>query len=538
MSAIRAALLAPFGVLLVLSGSAGSANAETPVAPTTSNTAAESAGTHPTSLAPAAKRPTNRSSVDLPLASTTVTDNWAGYVAGGGNNSYTSAETSFTVPTLTTCGSNENSASSFWAGLDGWTSSTVEQAGVAADCTNGVPQYFAWWEDLPLDSGTFLPVNVGGGDIVTARVVDEGAGSYSLSVSDTTSQTSGTVTVSEPGTDDSSAECIAEDPGGAVASIPYANYGTVHFSGCEANGASIGVFGPIATNTVDDGGALDAITSGLSGGTSFSVRRVLPTPFSTPPPPAPSSSPPLGWPVVGMATTPSGNGYWATNAGGAVTAHGAAHFYGSLTGVALDQPVTHIVSTSDGHGYWLVAADGGTFAFGDAGFYGSMGGIPLNAPVVDIAPTPDDRGYWLVASDGGVFAFGDAPFYGSMGGVHLNAPVVGIAHDTRSGGYWLVASDGGVFAFDAPFFGSCAQLVLDSPVLSMAPTVDGRGYWMVAGSGGVFAFGNATFLGSLAGHPLSAPIVGLDGDPSTGGYWMIGMDGAIYAFDTPFYGSV
>jgi hypothetical protein len=44
--------------------------------------------------------------------------------------------------------------------------------------------------------------------------------------------------------------------------------------------------------------------------------------------------------------------------------------------------VVGIASTPSGHGYWEVASDGGIFAFGDAQFYGSMGGKPLVKPVV------------------------------------------------------------------------------------------------------------------------------------------------------------
>ena len=81
----------------------------------------------------------------------------------------------------------------------------------------------------------------------------------------------------------------------------------------------------------------------------------------------------------------------------------------------LNQPIVGIASTPDGGGYWLVAKDGGVFAFGDAHFFGSTGGMYLNQPIVGIASTPDGGGYWLVAKDGGVFAFGDAHFFGSMG---------------------------------------------------------------------------------------------------------------------------
>ena len=95
--------------------------------------------------------------------------------------------------------------------------------------------------------------------------------------------------------------------------------------------------------------------------------------------------------------------------------------------IHLNQPIVGMAATPDGKGYWLVASDGGIFTYGDAGFYGSTGAIHLNSPIVGMAATPDGKGYWLVAADGGVFTYGDAGFYGSAGGVHLNQPVIGIA---------------------------------------------------------------------------------------------------------------
>jgi hypothetical protein len=242
-------------------------------------------------------------------------------------------------------------------------------------------------------------------------------------------------------------------------------------------------------------------------------------------------------PVVGMAATPNGDGYWLVDSSGNVTTHGTAVNYGSMGGTVLNAPITHIVATSDGKGYWLVAADGGTFSFGDARFYGSMGGTRLNAPVVDIAPTPDGKGYWLVASDGGVFSFGDAIFAGSMGNRYLNQPVVGIATDNATGGYWLVASDGGIFSFAAPFFGSTGAIVLNQPVVSMASTSDGQGYWFSASDGGVFAYGDAGFYGSMGGQHLNAPVVGMAADNDTGGYWLVASDGGVFSFEAPYLGA-
>jgi len=65
-----------------------------------------------------------------------------------------------------------------------------------------------------------------------------------------------------------------------------------------------------------------------------------------------------------------------------VFAFGSAAFYGSEVGKHLDQPIVGIAATPDGQGYWEFAADGGVFSFGSAAFDGSEGGKPLNARMV------------------------------------------------------------------------------------------------------------------------------------------------------------
>ncbi len=84
-------------------------------------------------------------------------------------------------------------------------------------------------------------------------------------------------------------------------------------------------------------------------------------------------------------------------------------FFGSTGAMHLNQPIVGMAATPDGGGYWLVASDGGIFSFGDAAFFGSTGGIHLNQPVVGMA-TSAGSGYRLVASDGGIFDYGSAPF--------------------------------------------------------------------------------------------------------------------------------
>jgi hypothetical protein len=204
-------------------------------------------------------------------------------------------------------------------------------------------------------------------------------------------------------------------------------------------------------------------------------------------------------------------------------------------------PVVTMAGTPDGNGYWLVASDGGIFSFGDAAFHGSMGGQRLNAPIVGMAATADGGGYWLVASDGGIFSFGDAAFHGSMGGQRLNAPIVGMAATADGKGYWLVASDGGIFSFgDAAFHGSMGGQRLNAPIVGMAASADGDGYWLVAGDGGIFNFGDAAFEGSTGAKPPHQAIRGMStfGPGPAPGYWLVGSAGGVYSFGAaPYLGS-
>ena len=48
---------------------------------------------------------------------------------------------------------------------------------------------------------------------------------------------------------------------------------------------------------------------------------------------------------------------------GGVFAYGTAQFAGSMGGQRLNAPVVGMAATPDGGGYWLVAADGGVFSF-------------------------------------------------------------------------------------------------------------------------------------------------------------------------------
>jgi hypothetical protein len=206
-----------------------------------------------------------------------------------------------------------------------------------------------------------------------------------------------------------------------------------------------------------------------------------------------------------MAVDPDG-GYWMASFTGSVTPYDGAPSLGSPAslGIHLSKPIMGMAATPTGRGYWLVASDGGVFSFGDATFYGSTGSIHLNQPIVGMAATPTGRGYWLVASDGGIFTFGDATFDGSTGSIHLNQPIVGMAPTPDGSGYWLVASDGGIFTFgDATFYGSTGGS--GKTVLGVVVTPSPSGYVLVQSNGTATAFtatGSGSNLTALAAQPV------------------------------------
>jgi hypothetical protein len=187
-------------------------------------------------------------------------------------------------------------------------------------------------------------------------------------------------------------------------------------------------------------------------------------------------------------------------ADGGVFSFGDAPFYGSASGLSPDSAIVGIASTPDGQGYWEVAADGALFAFGDAVY---AGGGPSSQSVVAISAT--GTGYRLATASGAVYAYGGAGFYGSINGLSLNRPIIGMASSER--GYVAVASDGGIFAFGGDgYYGSLAGSTVSSPWASNSgASADGvtdyqRAAWdrvNLCEEGGVWNVSGPIFSGGL-----------------------------------------
>jgi Peptidase A4 family len=202
-----------------------------------------------------------------PNAAAMTSQNWAGYAAAGNPGTFTSVSASWTEPAVTCTAAS--TFASFWAGLDGDGTTTVEQTGTEADCAAGATSYQGWFEMFPA-SPVFYDNPVMPGDAISASVVAHGGGAFTLTLKDstqgwtrTTNQTSGTAQLG-------SAEVITEAPSDQTV-LPLSNFGTVNFTDATADDSAIGNENPSALTMVSADDVTEAAPSALTGGNAFAV---------------------------------------------------------------------------------------------------------------------------------------------------------------------------------------------------------------------------------------------------------------------------
>lgn len=218
---------------------------------------------------------------------TVTSSNWSGYAVEAGTSKFTNVIASWREPAVS-CPSNGSQYSSFWAGIDGYSSNSVEQTGADSDCLRrNRPSYYAWYEMYPANSVELSTSRypVSPNDVLTSQISVSNS-TFTLSLTD--ARASGgswvfTTTASGSGLAQSSAEAIAESP--EICSFrcslaPLANFGTMTFNGVEAavDGGGLASFGSYTSNgspheiiSETSNGTVKAGPSGLdTTGTSFS----------------------------------------------------------------------------------------------------------------------------------------------------------------------------------------------------------------------------------------------------------------------------
>ena len=231
------------------------------------------------------------------------------------------------------------------------------------------------------------------------------------------------------------------------------------------------------------------------------------------------------------------DGYWLAARDGTVFGLGTAASLGGIKSTS-GGPVVGIAGSTDGKGYFVATVDGVVSAFGDVKSHGDLQSKNIHrTDIVAIVATADAGGYWLIGADGEVYNFGDAAFFGDL--LHLTNPVqvtdvVGMVPASGDKGYFLLGSDGGVFAFGrVHFYGSLPGIgVKVNDIRGILPSATGTGYVLVGVDGGAFVFGSGVrFYGSLPGRHIKVTnIVGLALTPGDGGYYMAGSNGKVFGF--------
>jgi hypothetical protein len=219
-----------------------------------------------------------RPSTTAGVANSSATDsyNWAGYAdVSSTHGAFTQVSGAWTVPSVT-C-SAEDRITSDWVGLDGFSSSTVEQDGTVSQCFEGRAVYYSWYEMYP--AGTIaVGTTVAAGDKIKASVSRSGS-SYTLALTDSTRSANSFTrhaTCATTTCPDTSAEWIAERPAYSIGIVPEAQFATVPFSAASetAGGRTSTISGFWGINynmtAIDATGSYDIATaSGLTGGNAF-----------------------------------------------------------------------------------------------------------------------------------------------------------------------------------------------------------------------------------------------------------------------------
>src|SRR5437867_9365498 len=211
--------------------------------------------------------------------------NWSGYAVTGPSGSVSDAKGSWIVPSIVGSCPSTNQYSSFWVGIDGFSSNTVEQTGTDSDCQGGTPTYYAWYEFYPHPLFIINSLTIRPGDHISAETQFTGS-KFVVTIADVTTGQSFSTSARVHSAQRSSAEWIAEAPSSSGGVLPLADFGTARFgqdntgttgtcfATVSGTSGAIGSFGSSVQKItmVKNSGATKASPSNLSSdGTSFSV---------------------------------------------------------------------------------------------------------------------------------------------------------------------------------------------------------------------------------------------------------------------------
>ncbi|KAF5391596.1 hypothetical protein D9757_002547 [Collybiopsis confluens] len=186
--------------------------------------------------------------------------NWAGAILIASTATYKSVTGTFTVPTPKSTGGSAEQCATAWVGIDGDTCDTaILQTGVDFCVTGSSVEFDGWYEFFPgkrsAASFDFSGISFSAGDSVTLTATVASATSGTLTIKNNSKgQTVSKAVTSSAKLCQTNAEWIVEDfeecEGSSCSLVPFANFGTVQFTGASATTAS-GTLTPAGATIID-----------------------------------------------------------------------------------------------------------------------------------------------------------------------------------------------------------------------------------------------------------------------------------------------
>ncbi|KAI1325101.1 peptidase A4 family-domain-containing protein [Xylariaceae sp. FL0255] len=209
-------------------------------------------------------------------ATTVESDNWSG--AALVTSGVTEVSGTFTIPKPSAPSggsSNGEYCGAAWVGIDGYNDDDLIQTGVLWCVEGGSYLYEAWYEYLPASLVEYSGITVTNGESVTVTATKTGTNSGVTTLTAGGKEVTHTFSGESSPIPGDSAEWIVEDFESGDSLVPFANFGTVTFTGATAvvNGATQDA-GPNSVNIILTSSSGSELTSTTISGTTVTVKYV------------------------------------------------------------------------------------------------------------------------------------------------------------------------------------------------------------------------------------------------------------------------
>ncbi|KAJ7464398.1 peptidase A4 family-domain-containing protein [Mycena latifolia] len=213
------------------------------------------------------------------ISNVEYSSNWAGASWESAAGTYKSVTGTFVVPTPKVPSGSSSSgsyAASAWVGIDGDTcGSAILQTGIDFTIDGGSVSFDAWYEYYPDFAHDFSGIPISAGNTITLTVTASSSTSGTATITNvSTGKTVSNSLTSTAKLCGENAEWIVEDFEEGSSLVPFANFGTVTFTGAVATTSAGSTVGPSGAVLIDIEQSSKVLTSVSTTSSSVTVSYV------------------------------------------------------------------------------------------------------------------------------------------------------------------------------------------------------------------------------------------------------------------------